>query len=162
MTKDLICLVTALFLSAAPAWADRGNGGSETSDTSDGTRQLTVEHQCDGIASSRPACSDTIPFMVMASAEAPGSGVFCSVGAVPGRQIVYQILDRADGEWDALVTVDGNEIRAMTAYSYFGNSTPPNGFVVALLGEDGSEVLVFKTGGADWLEQGDDRYEPCG
>ena len=34
------------------------------------------------------------------------------------------------------VTVNGETMRAMTAYSFFGKSQPPRGFVVALLGED--------------------------
>jgi hypothetical protein len=33
--------------------------------------------------------------------------------------------------------------------------------VVALLGEDRSEFLVFKEGGDDWLEFGDYRYDQC-
>jgi hypothetical protein len=52
-------------------------------------------------------------------------------------------------------------MRAMTAYSYFGNSKPPRGFVVALLGEDRSELLVFKDGNQDWLEFGDYTYRKC-
>ncbi|TYC66344.1 hypothetical protein FMN63_18505 [Stappia sp. BW2] len=98
--------------------------------------------------------------MLMASVETPEGNIFCSGGEAP-RRIGYQILDRADGEWDALVMIDGTKIRAMTAYSYFGNSKPPNGFVVALLGEDGSVVLVYGDGENDWLEQGENRYDTC-
>ncbi|MCK7613708.1 hypothetical protein [Roseibium sediminicola] len=160
MTKDLICLMTALLLSVAPAWADRGKGERATSDTYYWTRNLTVDHQCDGIGAPRTDCSKTGRFIVVVSVEAPGGGIFCSSGKKP-RQIAYQILERADGEWDALLTVDGTQIRAMTAYSYFGNSHPPNGFVVALLGEDGSEVLVYRDGETNWLKQGEIRYNPC-
>ncbi len=160
MTKDLICLMTALLLSVAPAWADRGKGEHATFETYYGTDNLAVEHQCDGIGAPRPGCSKTRPFIVVASAEAPGDGIFCSPGKKP-RQITYQILERADGEWDALVAFDGTQIRAMTAYSFFGNSKPPNGFVVALLGEDGSEVIVYRDGDSNWLEQGEIRYNPC-
>lgn len=49
----------------------------------------------------------------------------------------------------------------MTAYSYFGNAQPPAGFVVALLGEDRSEFLVFEQNGRNWLEFGDYTYEQC-
>jgi hypothetical protein len=49
----------------------------------------------------------------------------------------------------------------MTAYSYFGNSEPPKGFVVALLGEDRSEFLIFQDGSENWLEFGDYRYDQC-
>ncbi len=49
----------------------------------------------------------------------------------------------------------------MTSYSFFGSAGPPAGFVVALLGEDRSEFLVFRDGGQDWLEFGDYRYDKC-
>ncbi len=95
-----------------------------------------------------------------ASYEAPEGIVYCGGGAIK-RQIEYVILDRPDGEWDAQVTVNGDTSRAMTAYSYFGNSEPPEGFVVALLGEDRSEFLIFSKGSANWLEYGDYRYDQC-
>jgi hypothetical protein len=40
----------------------------------------------------------------------------------------------------------------MTAHSCFGNPEPPRGLVVALLGENLSEFLIFRDGGDDWLE----------
>lgn len=95
-----------------------------------------------------------------ASTEAPEGVVYCGGGAVK-RQIEYVILDSPDGEWDALLTVNGEVSRAMTAYSYFGNAEAPKGFIVALLGEDRSETLVFSDGGKDWLEYGDYQYEKC-
>ena len=49
----------------------------------------------------------------------------------------------------------------MTSYSYFGNAKPPANFVVALLGEDRSEFLVFRDGNEDWLEFGDYTYRKC-
>jgi hypothetical protein len=95
------------------------------------------------------------------SMEAPEGVVYCGGGAVK-RQIEYVILDKPDGQWDARVTVNGDTIRAMTAYSYFGsNQQSPKGFVVALLGEDKSEFLVFKDGDQDWLEFGDYTYRKC-
>ena len=92
--------------------------------------------------------------------EAPEGVVYCGGGAVK-RQIEYVVLQNAQGQWDARVTVNGSTIRAMTAYSYFNNSQPPKGFVVALLGEDRSEFLVFKDGDNDWLEFGDYTYRKC-
>ncbi len=94
------------------------------------------------------------------SYEAPEGIVYCGGGAIE-RVIEPVILDKPDGEWDARVTVNGEPIRAMTAYSYFGNSEPPAGFVVALLGEDRSEFLIFSEGSANWLEYGDYRYDQC-
>jgi hypothetical protein len=94
------------------------------------------------------------------SMEAPEGVVYCGGGQVK-RQIEYRILDKPDGKWDAVVTVNGKQIRAMTAYSYFGNSKPPKGFVVALLGEDRSEFLVFRDGNRHWLEYGDYTYRQC-
>ena len=111
------------------------------------------------IRSLRAACAGSGP-QASASMEAPEGIVYCGGGEVQ-RQIEYLLLDSPDGQWDAVVTVNGERIRAMTAYSYFGNSEPPRGFVVALLGEDRSEFLVFRDGGADWLEFGDYRYDKC-
>ena len=92
--------------------------------------------------------------------EAPEGVVYCGGGAIE-RQIEYRLLDDATDEWDARAMVNGEEIRAMTSYSYFGNSQAPEGFVVALLGEDRSEFLVFELGGARWIEYGDYRYDQC-
>ncbi len=110
------------------------------------------------IRSLRSACgADTTS---EATYEAPEGIVYCGGGGIK-RQIEYVILDNPDGDWDARVTVNGESIRAMTSYSYFGNSEPPASFVVALLGEDRSEFLVFKEGSENWLEYGDYRYDPC-
>ena len=95
-----------------------------------------------------------------AEMEAPEGIVYCGGGGVK-RQIEYLILDNPQDEWDVRVTVNGDTLRAMTAYSYFGNSQPPKGFVVALLGEDRSEFLVFRDGDKDWLEFGDYTYRKC-
>lgn len=92
--------------------------------------------------------------------EAPEGVVYCGGGAIK-RQIEYGILDKPADQWDARVTINGETMRAMTAYSYFGKSEPPQGFVVALLGEDRSEFLVFRDGDEDWLEFGDYSYRKC-
>ena len=94
------------------------------------------------------------------SIEAPEGVVYCGGGAIK-RQIEFAILDEPQDQWNARVTVNGETIRAMTAYSYFGNSKPPRGFVVSLLGEDRSEFLVFRDGDEDWLEFGDYTYRRC-
>ena len=95
------------------------------------------------------------------SIEAPEGVVYCGGGGVK-RQIEYMILNNSQDQWDARVTVNGETIRAMTAYSYFGsNQRPPRGFIVALLGEDRSEFLVFRDGDEDWLEFGDYTYRKC-
>jgi len=112
----------------------------------------------------RTACRQSVakntPAPSSDGSEAPEGVVYCGGGAVK-RQIEYVILREHDGEWDARVTVNGKTIRALTAYSYFGNSAPPKGFVVALLGEDRSEFLIFKDAGHDWLEFGDYTYTKC-
>jgi hypothetical protein len=92
--------------------------------------------------------------------EAPEGVVYCGGGAVH-RQIEYFIQKNPKDQWDARVTVNGESVRARTSYSYFGNSQPLPGFVVALLGEDRSEFLVFRDGSEDWMEFGDYRYEKC-
>jgi hypothetical protein len=112
------------------------------------------------IKSLRSACGSSTT-NAADSMEAPEGVVYCGGGAVK-RQIEFVILDKPEGQWDARVTVNGETIRAMTAYSFFGsNQQPPKGFVVALLGEDKSEFLVFKDGGQDWLEFGDYTYRKC-
>ena len=110
------------------------------------------------IRSLRSAC-DSGPSQG-ASYEPPEGIVYCGGGAIK-RVIEPVILDNPEGDWDARVTVNGESIRAMTAYSYFGNSVPPAGFVVALLGGDRSEFLIFSEGSVNWLEYGDYRYDQC-
>jgi hypothetical protein len=108
----------------------------------------------------RSACGSSSS-KTTASMEAPEGVVYCGGEAVK-RQIEYVILENAQDQWDARVTVKGDTIRAMTAYSYFGsNQQPPKGFVIALLGEDRSEFLVFRDGDRDWLEFGDYTYRKC-
>ena len=92
--------------------------------------------------------------------EAPEGIVYCGGGGIK-RQVEFAILDGAEDQWDARVTVNGVTLRAMTSYSYFGSAESPAGFVVALLGEDRSEFLIFRDGGEDWLEFGDYRYDRC-
>ena len=77
------------------------------------------------------------------------------------REISFSILPKAADQWDVRVTINGQVQKAMTAYSFFGKAQPPQGFVVALLGEDRSEILVFRDAGKDWLEFGDYTYRKC-
>jgi len=104
------------------------------------------------IKSLRRAC-DSRDRGTPVSIEKPEGIVYCG-----GGQIERQ---KPQDQWDVRVTINGETIRAMTAYSYFGNSKPPPGFVVALLGEDRSEMLVYSDKGRDWLEFGDYTYRKC-
>ena len=92
--------------------------------------------------------------------EAPEGVVYCGGDGIK-RQIEFVILNNASDEWDARVTVNGETQRAMTAYSYFGNSEPVKDFVVALLAEDRAEFLIFRNRRENWLEFGDYRYDQC-
>ncbi|WP_234416688.1 hypothetical protein [Ruegeria sp. Alg231-54] len=92
--------------------------------------------------------------------EAPEGVVYCGGGGIK-RKIEFVILDDASDEWDARVTVNGETQRAMTSYSYFGNSEPVKDFVVALLAEDRAEFLIFRNRRENWLEFGDYRYDQC-
>ena len=112
------------------------------------------------VKSLRSACAGAGAAQEAAAPEAPEGVVYCGGGAIK-RQIAYAILQNADDQWDARVTVNGETLRAMASYSYFGSAETPAGFVVALLGEDRSEFLVFRDGGQDWLEFGDYRYDGC-
>ena len=111
------------------------------------------------IASLRAACGREAA-ETPAPAEAPEGVVYCGGGEIK-RQIEFRMLEEPADKWDARVTINGETIRAMTAYSYFGNAESPPGFVVALLGEDRSEFLVFRDGDKDWLEFGDYSYRKC-
>jgi uncharacterized protein YecT (DUF1311 family) len=91
---------------------------------------------------------------------APSGVVYCGGGQIK-RQIEYVILENSQDQWDVRVTINGETMKAMTAYSFFGKAKPPKGFVVALLGEDRSEMLVFRDGNEDWLEFGDYTYRKC-
>jgi hypothetical protein len=126
---------------------------------------FSLEGSSAAIKSLRAACSGR-PAGGSASAGAASPGeasagvVYCGGGAIK-RRIEYVILRDPSDKWDAWVTVNGQSMRAMTSYSYFGKAAPPRGFVVALLGEDRSEFLVFRDGDEDWLEFGDYTYRRC-
>jgi hypothetical protein len=89
----------------------------------------------------------------------PEGVVYC--GGDVEQQITFSILADPPDQWDAMVNVNDESLRAMTAYSFFGKAEVPEGFLVALLGEDRSEFLVFRDGEASWIEYGDHRYEAC-
>ena len=110
------------------------------------------------IASLRAACTSGAGG---ATAGTVPEGIRYCGGEGVKRQIEYAILKDPQDQWDATVTVNGDTIRAMTSFSYFGQAQPPRGFVVALLGEDRSEFLVFREGDKDWLEYGDYTYRQC-
>jgi len=110
------------------------------------------------IRSLRAGCSELN--QSSAPMEAPEGVVYCGGGGIK-RQIEFVILDEASDEWDARVTVNGETQRAMTSYSYFGNSEPVKDFAVALLAEDRSEFLIFRNQRENWLEFGDYRYDQC-
>ena len=112
------------------------------------------------VKSLRATCAGAGAAQDAAAVEAPEGIVYCGGGAIK-RQIEYAILENAEDQWDARVTVNGETRRAMTSYSFFGSTGSPAGFVVALLGEDRSEFLIFRDGGQDWLEFGDYRYDKC-
>ncbi len=119
---------------------------------------FTLKGSGAAVRSLRAAC--TSDASSSQSMEAPEGIVYCGGGAVQ-RVIEYAIVGQPGDQWDAIVTVNGVTIRAMTSYSFFGNSQPPAGFQVALLGEDRSEFLVFSDGGRNWIEFGDYTYEQC-
>lgn len=111
------------------------------------------------IKSLRAACAGSGQ-QASAPTEVPEGVVYCGGGAIK-RQIEFVILSTPEDKWDVRVTVNGETIKAMTAYSYFGNAAPPKGFVVALLGENRSEFLVFRDGDKGWIEFGDYQYDKC-
>lgn len=121
---------------------------------------FTLKGSSAAVKSLRAACNSGASASQSQGMEAPEGIVYCGGGAVQ-RVIEYAIVGKPGDQWDAIVTVNGETVRAMTAYSFFGNSQPPAGFQVALLGEDRSEYLVFSDGGRNWIEFGDYTYEQC-
>ena len=119
---------------------------------------FTLKGSSAAIKSLRAACDSGAS--AAQNMEAPEGVVYCGGGAVQ-RVIEYAIVGQAGDQWDAIVTVNGETVRAMTSYSFFGNSEPPADFEVALLGEDRSEFLVFSDGARNWIEFGDYTYEQC-
>ena len=119
---------------------------------------FTLKGSSAAVRSLRAACGSNASRSQ--SMEAPEGIVYCGGGAVQ-RVIEYAIVGQPGEQWDAIVTVSGETVRAMTSYSFFGNSEPPVGFQVALLGEDRSEFLVFSDGGRNWIEFGDYTYAQC-
>jgi len=77
------------------------------------------------------------------------------------RVIEYAMEGQPRAQRDVIVTVNGETVRAMTSYNFFGNAQPPVGFQLTLLGKDRSELLVFSDEGRNWIEFGDYTYEQC-
>lgn len=119
---------------------------------------FTLKGSSAAVRSLRGACNSGVS--ASQSMEAPEGIVYCGGGAVQ-RVIEYAIVGQPGDQWDAIMTVNGETVRAMTSYSFFGESQPPAGFQVALLGEDRSEFLVFSDGGRNWIEFGDYTYDQC-
>ena len=59
--------------------------------------------------------------------EAPEGVVYC--GGDPEQQIEFVIRPYTGEQWNASMTIDGQRVRAMSSYSYFGRQKEPDGFV---------------------------------
>lgn len=121
---------------------------------------FTLQGSSVAVRSLRAACDSGTSASQSPAMEAPEGVVYCGGGAIQ-RVIEYAIVGQPGDQWDAIVTVNGETVRAMSAYSFFGNTQPPAGFQFALLGEDRSEYLVFSDGGRNWIESGDYEYDQC-
>ena len=107
-----------------------------------------------------------------AKSEKPEGVVYCGGKGIK-RVIEYTTPTKSSpqNKWNVRVRIaetnvqtkkrSEREVRAMTAYSYFGRLKPPAHFEVALLLEDKGEMLVFRDGKKRWLEYGDYRYDQC-
>ena len=91
--------------------------------------------------------------------ETPEGVVYC--GGDPEQQIEFAIRPYTGQQWNASMTIDGQRVRAMSSYSYFGRQKEPDGFVVILLAENGNDYLVFEAGGEHWLEMEQTRFDQC-
>lgn len=88
------------------------------------------------------------------ASEGPEREVYCNASDT----IEYRIL--GDTDWNVELRLNGETQRAMTAYSFFGNYPAPENFEVALLPENGTEILVF-TGEVHYLEYDGKRWDVC-
>ena len=91
--------------------------------------------------------------------EAPEGVVYC--GGDPEQQIEFVIRPYTGEQWNVAMTIDGQRVRAMSSYSYFGRQKAPEGFVVILLAETGDDYMVFKSNGEQWLEMEQTRFDQC-
>lgn len=91
--------------------------------------------------------------------EAPEGIVYC--GGDPNQQIEFVIRPYTGQQWNASMTIDGQRVRAMSSYSYFGRKKAPEGFVVILMAETGDDYMVFEADGEHWLEMEQTRFDQC-
>ena len=106
------------------------------------------------------------------SPESPEGVVYCGGKGIQ-RMIEHTAPTKSSpqNQWNVRVRIvetnvktkkrTERQVRAMTAYSYFGKQKPPAHFKVALLLEDKAEMLVFQDGKKRWLDYGDYRYDQC-
>ena len=94
-----------------------------------------------------------------AAMEAPEGIVYC--GGDPEQQIEFAIRPYTGEQWNVAMTIDGQRVRAMSSYSYFGRQKEPDGFVVILLAETGDDYMVFDANGEHWLEMEQTRFDQC-
>ena len=91
--------------------------------------------------------------------EAPEGVVYC--GGDPEQQIEFVIRPYTGQQWNVAMTIDGQRVRAMSSFSYFGRQKAPEGFVVILLAETGDDYMVFEINGEHWLERDQTRFDQC-
>jgi len=105
-----------------------------------------------------------------AAAQGIEGGSYCADG--PGTPAKVTVTyagppSEANNFMDVSVTIDGASKPAMSSYSYFGRTPPPEGFVVAILpamqgnGEP-VDILLFQDGAAGkWLTYNDKIMRAC-
>ena len=124
------------------------------------------------VLATSPSGTATSTSQARVSPESPEGVVYCGGKGIK-RVIEHTSPTKSSpqNQWNVTVRIaetdertkkrTERQVRAMTAYSYFGNQKPPAHFRVATLLEDKGELLVFQDGNKHWLEYGDYRYEQC-
>lgn len=124
------------------------------------------------VLATSPSGTATSTSQARVSPESPEGVVYCGGKGIK-RVIEHTSPTKSSpqNQWNVTVRIaetdertkkrTERQVRAMTAYSYFGNQKPPAHFRVAILLEDKGELLVFQDGNKHWLEYGDYRYEQC-
>ncbi|NBQ40689.1 MAG: hypothetical protein EBU34_13155 [Alphaproteobacteria bacterium] len=92
------------------------------------------------------------------AADLPSRFEFCGEGE-PKRHLRIAIYDELQDPWNVVLTTNGrNEPAKVTPY-IFGNVTPREGFLIAILPKAKTPpILIFDDGHAEWAGK---FYFPC-
>jgi hypothetical protein len=86
----------------------------------------------------------------VAAAELPSRFEFCGEGE-PRRHIRVAIFNEEQDPWNVVLTTNGRNESAKATPYIFGNVTPREGFLIAILPRAKTPpILIFDDGHAEW------------